>query len=268
MSPPEELVCVPIGVVHTPFSDRVSAPRQPRASEATPGTIELVPGRGFEFAVEDLAGWQFVWLLFWFHLNRAWRPKVLPPRSTRRRGVFATRSPHRPNPIGLSVVELVRVDGLTLHVRGLDLVDGTPLLDIKPYVPYTDAIYDARTGWLNEGTERPSAAPRPRDPIAKNEVLFGGAARAALEWLERRGIDLAGPLRTVLEAGAQPHPYRRIRRQGDGLCIALHEWRAHFTLEGCTVTIERITTGYKSGQLLRDRRPALDVHRDFARTFG
>jgi tRNA (adenine37-N6)-methyltransferase len=274
MRPPGSLVIAPIGVVHTPFSDRVSAPRQPSASEGTPGTIELFPGRGFEFALEDLTGWQFVWLVFWFHLNRGWRPKVLPPRSSRRRGVFATRSPHRPNPIGLSVVELVRVDGLTVHVRGVDLIDGTPLLDIKPYVPYTDAIADAGTGWLDEETEHPAAAPRPgaaarpRDPIVKNDIVFDSAVHEQLAWLRERGIDLAAPLIAVLEAGAHPHPYRRIRRVGDGLRIALHEWRARFTLEGHTVTVVEITTGYKRADLVDNPSPALDVHRDFARAFG
>ena len=83
-------------------------------------------------------------MLFWFDRNEGWRPKVLPPRSrSGRKGVFATRSPHRPNPLGLSAVRLERVDGLTLHVSDVDMLDGTPVLDIKPYVAYTDAIADA-----------------------------------------------------------------------------------------------------------------------------
>ena len=76
-----------------------------------------------------------IWVLFWFHLNEGWRPKVQPPRSTTgRKGLFSTRSPHRPNPLGLSALRLERVEGLTVHVRGADLVDGTPVLDIKPYM--------------------------------------------------------------------------------------------------------------------------------------
>jgi tRNA-Thr(GGU) m(6)t(6)A37 methyltransferase TsaA len=134
-------------VVRTGLSSRVEAPRQPRAAGGAGGTIELYPGRNFEHALDDLQGWEYIWVIFWFHLNRSWRPKVLPPRSTSgRKGVFSTRSPHRPNPIGLSAVRLERVDGLTLHIRDVDMVDGTPVLDIKPYVPYADAHPGARSG--------------------------------------------------------------------------------------------------------------------------
>ena len=102
----------PIGHVRTALGSKVEAARQPRAAEGIRGTIELLPGRNFEHALEDLDGWEYIWVVFWFHLNRGWRPKVLPPRSVSgRKGVFSTRSPHRPNPIGLSVVRLERVDG-------------------------------------------------------------------------------------------------------------------------------------------------------------
>jgi len=94
-----DVTFTPIGVVRTPFPDRVSTPRQPYAAQGAAGTIELVPGRDFEHALSDLAGWDRLWVVFCFHLNApgVWRPKVLPPRSAgRRRGVFSTRSPHRP----------------------------------------------------------------------------------------------------------------------------------------------------------------------------
>jgi tRNA-Thr(GGU) m(6)t(6)A37 methyltransferase TsaA len=135
----------PIGVIHTPYPDRVSAPRQTYVTPDAEGTIVLESGHQYEHALEDLEGWDYLWVLYWFHLNDGWRPKVLPPRSKVRRGVFATRSPHRPSPIGMSVVKLVRVEGLTVHVRGVDMIDGTPVLDIKPYVPSADALPDR---WL------------------------------------------------------------------------------------------------------------------------
>src|SRR5271167_4134636 len=100
----------PIGVVHTPFKEKVSAPRQSIAAENVEGTIELFPGRSLEHALEDIGSWERLWVVFVFHRAEGWRPKVLPPRSTKRRGVLATRSPHRPNPIGLSAVRLVGVD--------------------------------------------------------------------------------------------------------------------------------------------------------------
>ena len=86
----------------------------------------------FEHALSNLAEWQYIWVLFWFDRNEGWRPKVLPPRSrSGRKGVFATRSPHRPNPLGLSAVRLERVDGLTLHVSDIDMLDGKHVIDIK-----------------------------------------------------------------------------------------------------------------------------------------
>src|SRR5262249_50543581 len=130
-SPP--LVLEPIGFVRSDLETKVQAARQPRAASGAAARIELLAGRNFEHALEDLASWELIWVLFWFHQNEGGRPRVLPPRSTTgRRGVFATRSPHRPNPIGMSVVRLERVDGLILHVRDSDMLDGTPVLDLKP----------------------------------------------------------------------------------------------------------------------------------------
>src|SRR5436190_569902 len=134
--------------------------RQPNTAQAAPGTVELFSGRDFEHALEDLTTFRYIWLIFWFDQSEGWRPKVLPPRSEKRRGVFATRSPHRPNPLGMSLVELTGIDGLVLSVKGLDLLEGTPVLDIKPYIPYADSRPDAGHGWLDEpaGQSDPKAA--------------------------------------------------------------------------------------------------------------
>ena len=170
IDPARQLTLEPIGYVRSALATKVEAARQPRASGGAPGRIELQPGRNFEHALCDLAEWQYIWVLFWFDRNDGWRPKVLPPRSrSGRKGVFATRSPHRPNPLGLSAVRLERVDGLTLHVRDVDMLDGTPVLDIKPYVAYTDAIAEAGGGWLTN-------ADAPRDPIPEFEVLWDATA--------------------------------------------------------------------------------------------
>ena len=101
-------------------------------------------------ALKDLVGVERIWVVSWLHRGGTWAPMVRPPRGTReRRSLFATRSPDRPNPIGLSCVRLVRVDGCNLHVQGVDLIDGTPILDIKPYVPYADAFPDSKAGWID-----------------------------------------------------------------------------------------------------------------------
>jgi tRNA-Thr(GGU) m(6)t(6)A37 methyltransferase TsaA len=247
----------PIGFVRSPFTERMEAPRQ--APGGAPGRIELLPGRGFEDALEGLDAWDYAWILFVFHENvaqdRGWRPKVQPPRSEKKVGVFATRSPHRPNPIGLSCVRIDRVEGLIVHVRELDLLDGTPVLDLKPYVPYADARPDAKSGWLE-----------PRDPAATWQVTFAKEALAQLVWLEARGVALRPHIEAALALGPQPHAYRRIRRQGAGYRLALKEWRVDFTVDGQTITVRAIATGYRSSQLATDAAPSL--HREFLAAFG
>ena len=122
----------PIGFAHSSYADRHSAPRQPAAARDVRGEIRLLPSAQFEHALADLESFSHLWVIFWFHLNSHFRPKVAPPRSEQKRGLFATRSPYRPNPLGLSLVKLERVEGHTLYVCDMDLVDGTPVLDIKP----------------------------------------------------------------------------------------------------------------------------------------
>lgn len=151
---PDTVEAVAIGHVRSPYTERFGTPRQPPVTDQTrygapvAARIELLPA--YAEAAADLAGFDYVWVITWLHLNRGWRPRVTPPRGPRiPRGVLATRAPHRPNPLGLSALRLVGVEGATLHVEGIDLLDGTPVLDVKPYVPYTDAHPGARAGWLD-----------------------------------------------------------------------------------------------------------------------
>ena len=254
----DELVVRPIGFARTPFSDKASAPRQPYASEGAKGTIELLPNRDFEHALSDLDSWDHIWVIFWFHLNEGWRPKVLPPRSKKRRGLFSTRSPHRPNPIGLSVVELESVRGLTLHVKNLDLVDGTPVLDIKPYVPFADAIASAKTGWLDA-----------RDPAPAFTVAWSPLAQEQARWLaETHDVDLATRVTRTLSIGPEPHPYRRIKRRGEGYRLALKDWRIDFRVEGRAVTVDAIASGYRPRELATSAASSVAVHRAFVERFG
>jgi tRNA-Thr(GGU) m(6)t(6)A37 methyltransferase TsaA len=255
------LELMPIGVVHSPFTEKMQAPRQPGVAQSADGSIELFAGRDFEHALEDLTTFRYIWILFWFDRAEGWRPKVLPPRSEKRRGVFATRSPHRPNPIGMSLVELVSVDGLVLAVKGLDLLEGTPVVDIKPYIPYADSRPDADHGWLDQSAI-------PRDPLAAFVVEFDESARADLELLRGFGIELEGPIRQVLELGPEPHPYRRIRKVEGGGCLALKDFRVMFRsapqASERRVVVTSIATGYRPKQLATARDSALDAHRALA----
>ena len=162
----ERVACEIIGYVRSPYKERFGTPRQPPVTEQTledralDASIELIPGRNFEQALKDLEGFYYIWVLAWLHLNDGWNTQVIPPRGPKlKRGLFATRAPHRPSPIGLSALKLLDIEGRTLKVRGVDLLDGTPVLDIKPYVPYTDAFPNAKAGWL-EGL-RPNEPDRP-----------------------------------------------------------------------------------------------------------
>ncbi|MBB1127023.1 tRNA (N6-threonylcarbamoyladenosine(37)-N6)-methyltransferase TrmO [Thiospirillum jenense] len=154
----------PIGIVRSPFNDKFGIPRQPRLVEAATARLQLLPPYDREEAFVALDGFSHVWLIFVFHadcLTADWHPMVRPPRLGGRAkvGVFASRAPYRPNPIGISAVAhrgLERTtQGLALCLQGVDLLDGTPVLDVKPYVPYTDSIPTALGGFAHP----PSPAP-------------------------------------------------------------------------------------------------------------
>ena len=265
------LLVKPIGVIHTPYSDRYRAPRQPSmAEDACEATIELLPRRNFEQAVEDLAGFDLIWIIAWLHRNRTWKPKVLPPRGPRRkRSVFATRSPHRPNPLGLSTARLLGIEGRILRLGATDLLDGTPILDIKPYIPYADAFPDARAGWVDA-----VAAEEQRRTTERRayRVEWSELARRQAEWLaQQHGVELAGEATKVLQADPLPHPYRRISRWSRTHSIlAIKSWRVKFTLNETRVGIERIVSGYplsavENAAFSRERLHDQAAHDEFHR---
>ncbi|MFO0678341.1 MAG: tRNA (N6-threonylcarbamoyladenosine(37)-N6)-methyltransferase TrmO [Polyangiaceae bacterium] len=260
------ITLTPIGVVRSPFVERAEAPRQPQAAEGVRARIELTKSADIGHALEDLEGWDYLWVIFVFHKNEGWRPKVLPPRSTVRRGVFATRAPYRPNPIGLSVVKLLGVEGTTVHVENVDILDGSPVLDIKPYVPYADAYPDARTGWLDD--ERTSSgAARPGDPKADWTVTWSPLAEEQLAFLGDEGDAVRATLATALALGPEPHPYRRIKRVGGAYRIGVKAWRAYFEVLGPVIRVTALESGYAKKERETNRDPALDVHRAFAGRF-
>lgn len=138
----------PIGIIHTPHRVQQGTPIQPFAARGIEGDVEIFPE--FRKGLADLSAFERVWLLFWCHRAKPFELLVIPYRDVTRRGLFATRAPSRPNSIGLSSVRLLEVnpaDG-RLRVADVDMLDGTPLLDIKPYVPDFDSYPEAKTGWL------------------------------------------------------------------------------------------------------------------------
>jgi tRNA-Thr(GGU) m(6)t(6)A37 methyltransferase TsaA len=147
----------PIGVIHSPFTELAGMPIQPAGAAGVKGTVEVFPA--FAEGIKNLDGFSHVILLYHFHRATGCDLIVTPFMDSEPRGVFATRAPKRPNPIGLSVVKLQRIEGLTLHVENVDILDGTPLLDIKPYVPEFDQLVADRVGWLD----------RPRGTVRKKK---------------------------------------------------------------------------------------------------
>jgi tRNA (adenine37-N6)-methyltransferase len=144
----DEIGYSPIGIIHSPFTTLEGMPIQPVGAAGVKGWVELFPQ--FEEGLKDLEGFSHIILLYHFHRSKGFSLRVVPFMDTEERGVFATRAPKRPNPIGLSVVRLLGVEGCTLHIEGVDVLDGTPLLDIKPYVPGFDPRGRVRTGWLKQ----------------------------------------------------------------------------------------------------------------------
>jgi len=222
----------PIGVVHTPFKSKYAAPRQPAsASGKTVGVITLNERCNFEQALDDLHGFDYIWVIFWFHKNRNWKPKVLPPHGGRtKRGLFSTRSPHRPNPIGLSLCKLIDIKGRTIRIENPDMLDGTPVLDIKPYLPHAESRPKARGGWIEESNERTT-------PLYR--VLFNAEVRKVLREMEpEERHEVESYLSGLLSRDPHPHVYRRIRKHDKSTSIvAVRRWRFLFTIEGTTVRV-------------------------------
>jgi tRNA-Thr(GGU) m(6)t(6)A37 methyltransferase TsaA len=142
----------PIGIIQSPHKTPKGSPIQPSAAKGIAGTIEIYPA--FAAGLEDLAGFSHIFLIYHFHLSKKFSLKVKPFLDDSRRGLFATRAPARPNPIGISVVRLVEIIGTTLHIQNVDVVDSTPLLDIKPYVPAFDAPTVEKIGWIEKNTKK------------------------------------------------------------------------------------------------------------------
>ncbi len=247
------LAMEPIGYIRTGKHLKFAALHQPEESAEETHVLEMVPGRGYEDGLRDLAGFTRIWLLWWFHKNTSWRPMVLPPRGPAiRRGVFATRSPHRPNPLGITPVQLRRIDRLLLHLGPCDLVEGTPIFDIKPYIPAYDSFPNEKAGWI-DSLDAALAAP----PAFL--VSLSPLAHAQALWLRHTwNIDFQPRLTQLLSRDPSPHRTRRIKRTPDGqLAISCGAWRATFALHNASVQVLRLEPGFPLRFLHRPGREAV-----------
>jgi tRNA (adenine37-N6)-methyltransferase len=145
-----DMIYKPIGTIHTPFVQLDQMPIQPGGAKGTKGTIEIFTE--FVPALEDLDGFSHIYLLYHFHRAEDWEPLVTPFLDRVQHGLFSTRAPRRPNPIGLSIVQLLNITGGEIKIENVDMLDGTPLLDIKPYVPDFDQVVVTSLGWLQDAS--------------------------------------------------------------------------------------------------------------------
>jgi tRNA-Thr(GGU) m(6)t(6)A37 methyltransferase TsaA len=151
-----EIKYKPIGIIHSPFKEPKGTPIQPAGAKGTNGTVEIFPA--YAEGLKDIEGFSHIILLYHFHLSKESELIVKPYMDKESHGVFAMRGPSRPNPIGISVVCLIRVEGNMLHIQDVDIVDGTPLLDVKPYIPEFDIREVQRIGWLERNVHKLSTS--------------------------------------------------------------------------------------------------------------
>lgn len=254
----------PIGFFHRQSTYKYEIPRQGAFYVGHLGRVELLPGKDFEQALRDLEGFERLWLLFHFHHNKGWRPTTrppVPPIDHERVGIFASRSPYRPNPIGLSCVRLVRIEGLVLFVDEADLLDGSPIVDIKPYVPAADAFPEAKAGWVESQSQDLWKVQVTESFLVQNEWIY-----------KRCGLDVLNFAEVQLSQNPFDASRKRVRRvqeiPGTGE-LAYRTFRIEFSFDGeiKNITLRSIRSGYTPEELQSDVDTYGDkaMHRDFVK---
>lgn len=264
----------PVAFFHTSKRSPIEAARQGSIDQQSFedfGEIRFESGQQFEQALEDIEGFSHLWVIYQFHLNADnWKPKVSPPRGTdQKRGVFATRSPYRPNGLGLSCVELVEKKGLSLWVRGFDLLDGTPIWDIKPYLAYSDSFPEASMGWLASADQ------------TKFSVSFSKQADEQILFLESQGktqtpvydtIHLRNIVLQQLSFDPANSQKKRISMTSETEGVfAAKTWRFQVTidLKAQNVLVKNILSGYSNADIANteDKYQDKELHRLFIQAF-
>jgi tRNA-Thr(GGU) m(6)t(6)A37 methyltransferase TsaA len=252
-----------IGFMRCSEQHRYEMPRQGVFADNT-GIIELNSGHNFEQALRDLAGFDRIWVLFDFHLNSTWKPLVKPPYTSdsKKISMFATRSPHRPNSIGMSCVELVKIEKNLLHIRNFDLLNGTPIIDIKPYIPAADSFPEAATGWL------------PQPLKALYSIQYSTIMQQQLKFIaENSSFDI----KKFIELQLATNPFDNARKrlicldkQQGSYQLAFRTWRINFlSLGDNELMIEKLYSAYTATELhsdTEDKYKDKELHRKFMAT--
>lgn len=251
----------PIGNIRTDMKYPADASRQGthQAMREVRGRIELKPGHNFEQALSDLVGIDRIWIISNFNQVTGWSPMVQPPRGKQKRGVFATRAPHRPNPIGLTCARLLNIQGRTLEIAEFDLLDQTPVYDIKPYIAYADSFPEARSGWI--------------DSLNSDhfELEWSPSSLEKLEWLKSQMPQLESALKTQLMDSPLDTVRKRVKLESDHYAVLSYRtWRIKFEVDAKQVRVLDIYSGYSRDELSTGTDPYADkeLHRQFLNAFS
>lgn len=264
----DDITISPIGYLNCKQKERYEAPRQGVHAKNVKGIIHLKPHQNFEQAVQDLEGFDRVWLIYGFHLNKGWKPLVSPPRFLERKvGLFATRSPFRPNPLGISCVKVLKVEKLKIYITEFDLLDQTPIYDIKPYIPYSDSFPESKTGWLV-----------PNNNIYN--VILDKKAKAQSDFLYKNcNMNIENYAKVQLQVDPENDTRRRIHKTENIIegknqfTLNFRTWRVDYLTdhEKKEVIVFNIRTSYSKDELIEgaeDKKKDKNHHRLFVNHFN
>lgn len=248
-----------IGHYHSNAKYAYDAPRQANLSKSQ-GKIILNSNCNYEQALQDLSGFSHIWIIYVFHKNSNWKPLVNPPRGENKVGVFASRAPYRPNPIGMSCVEILGVSKKEILITASDLLDGTPILDIKPYLPYCDSIPEAKLGWIDEIPE-------------EFQIEFSSIVQKQISWLNSHSVE---NLESFIFSQLSDNPFKsskkRIRKDGKLQVLAYRTWRIYFeiNIENHQIKVKHITSGYNNNEIadLEDKYQDKEIHKAFLELYN
>lgn len=261
---PEVFNYQPIGIFRSDKSSNYDVPRQSGIYEHASNKedyIELFKGHQFEQALENLNGFSRIWVIFEFHKNKNWNPKVMPPRGSHvKLGVFSTRSPYRPNPLGLSCVEILRIEGLKIFISSSDLLNDTPIFDIKPYIPEYDSFPQEKIGWLESLKQQ------------KYQLSFSSIAKEKIDYLLKiHKIDLLAFIQRSLEFEPMNKETKRLIFTNQTSMLCYRTWRILFKVQEDTKLVEifDIISGYSTEELYNSKDPYQDksIHQIFSSNF-
>lgn len=242
--------------------DRDYKDEQPRQGifSGAAGYIELLKGENYEQAVKDLDGFSHIWIIFVFHHNTTWKPVTNPPYndSNGKKGLFATRSPYRPNPIGMSCVRLERISGNKIYVNDSDLLNNTPVLDIKPYISDYDSFSDASRGWL--------------DNVKKDNysVVYTQEAGEKTGFLKKNGSDITGAINSQLAYNPYDQTRKKFESTPEFLIFRFKSWIINFIIRDEFITILDVNSAYTDYDTFygNDTCEDIEIHKKFNRQFN